>query len=85
MQGATSLPAAVGLPACLADSATYDSAELSSTSPPRFWKIKRGLDAVAALIVLVVLSPVLLLLAFFVATSVGWQRRPGLSGKSFHL
>ena len=52
--------------------------------------MKRGLDAVAALTVLVLLSPILFFVALAVAASIGspvvfWQRRPGRRGRPFHL
>ena len=65
----------------------------SGAAPPSrrwFWKVKRGLDVFAAVTILVSLSPLLLLIALVVASSVGspvvfWQRRPGRRGRPFHL
>ncbi|MGA7326103.1 MAG: sugar transferase [Rhodomicrobium sp.] len=67
-----------------------EAAELQSLSERQFWKVKRGFDALAALCLLVVSTPVFALVAIFVAASVGfpvvfWQRRPGLGGRSFRL
>ncbi len=67
-----------------------DAAEYEAFSLRKFWKLKRGLDATAALIILVLLSPAFVLVAALVATSIGfpvmfWQRRPGLGGSPFHL
>jgi lipopolysaccharide/colanic/teichoic acid biosynthesis glycosyltransferase len=81
------------IPASLPGASTWTEAEsdkLRARSRHGFWKVKRGLDACAALGILVLLSPVLLLVAFFVAASVGspvvfWQRRPGRLGRPFHL
>ena len=65
-------------------------AELEAHSHRLFWKLKRGLDAFAALLLLVILSPLLLVVAFLVAATIGfpvvfWQRRPGRGGKPFYL
>ena len=66
------------------------SPELQAFSRRQFWKVKRGFDALAAFMILAVLSPLILLVGLLVAASVGfpvvfWQRRPGLNGKAFHL
>jgi lipopolysaccharide/colanic/teichoic acid biosynthesis glycosyltransferase len=55
-----------------------------------FWKVKRCIDIVGALAIVLAAAPVFLIVACVVATSVGfpvifWQRRPGLKGRSFHL
>ena len=54
------------------------------------WRVKRVFDAIAALVLLVAIAPVLLLTAVCVAASMGfptifWQQRPGLGGKPFRL
>jgi lipopolysaccharide/colanic/teichoic acid biosynthesis glycosyltransferase len=64
--------------------------ELQSLSSGSFWKLKRWLDTIVALLALVALSPVFIAIALLVTASVGlpvvfWQRRPGLHGKAFHL
>ena len=64
--------------------------EIEFLSRRRFWKVKRGLDIVAALTCLIVSSPFFVIIGLFVGVSMGfpvvfWQRRPGLHGKSFHL
>ena len=56
----------------------------------RFWKVKRGLDAVAAFTCLIATSPFFVIMGIAVGVSMGfpvvfWQQRPGLHGKSFHL
>ncbi len=73
-----------------AGAAEADSDELNVRSRSWFWKVKRGLDALLALAILILLSPVLFFLALVVAASIGspvvfWQRRPGRGGKPFHL
>jgi lipopolysaccharide/colanic/teichoic acid biosynthesis glycosyltransferase len=65
-------------------------AEVQAYARRNFWKMKRALDVFAALVLILLLSPVMLLVSIFVAASVGfpvkfWQRRPGLAGKPFHL
>lgn len=67
-----------------------DAAEYEALSKRAFWKVKRWVDATAALIVLVMALPAFILVSVLVATSVGfpvmfWQRRPGLGGNPFHL
>ena len=64
--------------------------EVEFLSTRTFWKLKRGLDIVAALSALIALSPAFVLVGLSVGFSVGfpvvfWQRRPGLNGKAFHL
>lgn len=71
-------------------SADIEHAKLEAHSRRYFWKVKRGVDAFAALALLVTLSPVFIVIALLVATTIGfpvvfWQRRPGLRGKPFHL
>ena len=66
------------------------SEEVQACSQRHFWRAKRGLDAVLALMLLMMLWPAFLLVALLVAASVGfpvvfWQRRPGLGGRAFHL
>lgn len=55
-----------------------------------YWRLKRAMDATVALILLIVLLPVTLLVAFIVALDVGLpflfvQQRPGLRGARFSL
>ena len=64
--------------------------EIEFLSRRGFWKVKRGLDIVAALACLIVSSPFFVIIGLSVGVSMGfpivfWQRRPGLHGKSFHL
>lgn len=56
----------------------------------RFWSIKRSIDFCAALGLLVMLSPVMLVTSCLVAITTGlpvvfWQQRPGLAGVPFRL
>jgi len=65
-------------------------AELQSLSLGRYGYVKRGLDILAALLLLLFLAPVLLVIAALVAVDVGfpvvfWQSRPGRSGHRFKL
>jgi lipopolysaccharide/colanic/teichoic acid biosynthesis glycosyltransferase len=55
-----------------------------------YWRLKRALDVVGALILIVLLTPVFLAVALLVLLDVGrpvvfWQRRPGLGGRPFKL
>jgi lipopolysaccharide/colanic/teichoic acid biosynthesis glycosyltransferase len=68
----------------------FSADELAVIARRPYWRIKRAMDIVVALVVLIVTSPVLLLLALGVALSIGrpvlfWQQRPGLGGVSFRL
>ena len=66
------------------------SPELHALLQGNFWRIKRGLDAAAALGLIVLLAPLFLFVAIGIAGSLGFpvvfrQRRPGLAGRSFQL
>lgn len=68
----------------------FDAAEVQAFSCRIFWKIKRAMDVLGAAILILAFAPLMLLIAVFVASSMGfpvvfWQRRPGLGGKPFHL
>ena len=57
--------------------------EIEFLSRRRFWKVKRGLDILAALTCLIVSSPFFVIIGLSVGVSMGfpvvfWQRRPGL-------
>lgn len=59
-------------------------------APSRYHAPKRIFDALGAMILAVLLAPILLLTALFVALDVGvpvvfWQQRPGKGGRSFRL
>lgn len=67
-----------------------DGDDLAALKRRRYWRIRRALDVAGALSLLVVLSPVMLLVAIFVAIDMGlptvfWQQRPGLNGRPFKL
>jgi len=66
------------------------SPQLRAVSQRSFWKIKRGLDVVAAFALLLLLLPVFFLVFLAVAADTGfpvifWQLRPGVGGRSFYL
>lgn len=65
-------------------------AESSRALSRPYWRVKRLVDAVVALTMIIVLSPLILLTAFIVALDVGLptlfvQQRPGLRGYRFML
>jgi lipopolysaccharide/colanic/teichoic acid biosynthesis glycosyltransferase len=64
--------------------------QLTAIRSRRYWRIKRLTDAIAAGVLLLLLSPVMLLLAIAIAIEIGVpvafrQQRPGLGGVPFHL
>lgn len=66
------------------------SKQLEELARQPYWRIKRGIDAVLSIALLVVLAPLMLLIAMLVVIDVGfpvtfWQRRPGLSGRPLRL
>ena len=65
-------------------------AELAMLAQRKYWRFKRAMDALAAFLLLVICSPVMLIAATLVAASLGfpvffWQQRPGLGGRPFRL
>ena len=55
-----------------------------------YWRVKRVLDAIAALCLIVLLAPLLVLAAVLVIVEIGppalfWQLRPGIGGRPFRL
>ncbi|MGE0055212.1 MAG: sugar transferase [Hyphomicrobium sp.] len=55
-----------------------------------YWRFKRSVDFVSALVLLIILSPIFLIASVVVALDVGlpitfWQQRPGLGGHPFPL
>jgi lipopolysaccharide/colanic/teichoic acid biosynthesis glycosyltransferase len=67
---------------------TPDALKVLSSRP--YWLVKRGMDFLAAGILLIVFAPLLLAVAAVVALDVGlpvtfWQQRPGLGGLKFRL
>lgn len=56
----------------------------------RYWSVKRFMDVVGALLLLVLLSPLFIVVGVLVALDLGfpvtfWQQRPGLAGRPFRL
>ena len=67
-----------------------DNATLETLSRQRYWMAKRLMDIVAALVLLVVLSPLFVIVGLLVVVDIGWpvtfwQQRPGLGGYNFKL
>jgi lipopolysaccharide/colanic/teichoic acid biosynthesis glycosyltransferase len=70
-------------------SAGPEAASLPSLGRP-FWKIKRGLDFIVALMLAILLSPIILVVCALVLLDVGipvvfWQRRVGRNGAPLYL
>ncbi len=64
--------------------------ELDMIAKRRYWVAKRAFDSLAALVLLLVCSPLMAIAAVLVAFSIGfpvlfWQQRPGLGGRPFRL
>jgi lipopolysaccharide/colanic/teichoic acid biosynthesis glycosyltransferase len=64
--------------------------ELQVMQTRLYWKAKRAIDIVAALILLVLTGPLQIIGGIAVAASMGWpvifwQQRPGLGGRPFYL
>ena len=69
---------------------SFTSADLAALAQRPYWRVKRVLDIVVALWLLIFLAPLTLLVAVVVALDVGmpvvfWQRRPGFGGRPFKL
>ena len=67
-----------------------DDATLEAISRQPYWVVKRFLDFVAALTLLVLLAPLFVVVGLLVVVDVGWpvtfwQQRPGLGNFSFKL
>jgi lipopolysaccharide/colanic/teichoic acid biosynthesis glycosyltransferase len=67
-----------------------DSAEIRQVLGRSYWSLKRAIDAIVALVLLIALAPIALVVAFVVALDVGLpilfiQQRPGLRGVRFNL
>ena len=76
----------------LQDELTFEipPVELTSLAARPYWRVKRTIDAIVALSMLVVCAPLMLLAAVCVSASMGfpvvfWQQRPGLGGRPFRL
>lgn len=64
--------------------------DISSLGNRSYWRVKRAMDCIAALILLIILAPLFAIVAALVAFDVGspvifWQQRPGLNGRPFKL
>ena len=64
--------------------------ELAAMARRPYWKIKRALDFVGAVVLLVAMAPLMLFAGALVVLDVGWpvvfwQQRPGLGGRQFRL
>lgn len=64
--------------------------ELQWMQQRRYWTVKRAIDVLASLSLLICLCPIMLLMASLVIVSIGWpvifwQQRPGLGGRPFRL
>jgi len=67
-----------------------DSAVFAPLLQRPYWRLKRLVDATVALVLMIVLLPLTMLVAFLVAVDVGLptlfvQQRPGLRGRRFNL
>jgi lipopolysaccharide/colanic/teichoic acid biosynthesis glycosyltransferase len=55
-----------------------------------YWRVERALEIIAALVLIVVLAPLIVIVAALVAIDLGppltfWQKRPGMRGRPFKL
>ncbi len=69
---------------------SISDSELAGMARRPYWKIKRGLDLIGALVMLLLLAPLMLVASVLVLLDVGWpvvfwQQRPGLGGRQFRL
>jgi lipopolysaccharide/colanic/teichoic acid biosynthesis glycosyltransferase len=67
-----------------------DARKLAEDLQRPYWKIKRGIDVVLGMVLIVLTLPLLLLVGVLTALSVGspvvfWQQRPGLYGRPFKV
>ena len=65
-------------------------AELSMIANRRYWTVKRAIDCLGGIVLLVLCAPLMMIAAISVAASVGlpvffWQQRPGLGGRPIRL
>jgi lipopolysaccharide/colanic/teichoic acid biosynthesis glycosyltransferase len=68
----------------------FSTEELATLAAQPYWRLKRALDLVAALVLILLLWPVAIVVAVVVAIDVGmpvlfWQVRPGVAGRPFAL
>ena len=69
---------------------TLDNAQLAALAARPYWRLKRSLDVVVALVGLIACAPLMALTTLLVALDVGSplvfaQQRPGLGGRPFRL
>lgn len=69
---------------------SFGAEDLAALTRRPYWRVKRALDPVFALGLLVVLAPLMLFVAILTVIDVGlpvtfWQLRPGLNGRLFKL
>ena len=74
----------------LEDVLAIDGEEQTRLKARGYWRLKRVLDALGALVLIVLLAPVFVIAAVLVAIDIGapvlfWQQRPGLGGRPFKL
>ena len=74
----------------VASALAVEEAEFTQALRRPYWRLKRMIDVAVALTLILVLSPLILLVALFVALDVGLpvlfvQQRPGLRGARFNL
>jgi lipopolysaccharide/colanic/teichoic acid biosynthesis glycosyltransferase len=68
----------------------FGAENLTALTRRPYWRVKRALDFIGALLLLIVLMPLMLATALLVAVDVQlpvtfWQQRPGLRGRPFKL
>ncbi len=69
---------------------SLNAEDLAALTSRPYWRVKRALEPVAALGLLIVLLPLFLIVAILTVIDVGlpvtfWQLRPGLNGRQFKL
>lgn len=69
---------------------SFSADDIAALTTSPYWRFKRLVDGVAALSLLVILAPLMILVGVLVALDVGlpvmfWQQRPGLGGRPFRL
>lgn len=71
-------------------SLSLSARQLEAIARRPYWRFKRAIDFVSALVLLIILSPFFVIISVVVALDVGlpvtfWQQRPGLGGHPFRL
>ena len=85
--GSQTVPSAAKRSAALL---TIPAEEREALKVKPFWRLKRAIDVVGALFLILVLAPVIAVVTLLVLLDVGrpllfWQQRPGLGGRPFKL